>query len=575
MGVTFAAIISFSVTTSAQDSKKSKTEDPFWKPSKVEGKLTSNVKEREGRFPNWPDRDPDFVVVITGETHSYLQKCGCSDPQKGGLERRYNLLDSLKSRGWELVPIDLGDVAAQSKLREQGLLKYRVAMESMKAMGYRVSSIGIEEFRYSLFDTLSQFSLNSSEPRILSANVEFKDDLAPLKSTFMKNWEILPTKSGVSLGVVGSIGKSLYPEIEKLDRTVAFAPDGELVVRQALDEMNREKSKPNLNILLYQASQKRLEGQSEIVALQSARVVAEKLPEFKIIVTVTDQTEAPSQPLVQGDSWIIQVGQKGQHVGLVGVFKQPDGKFDLHYHRVTLTPEWETPKEGVASHPILKRLQDYSDTVKADNFLKKSPKFPHPSHAKYPNLKYIGSEACKACHQQEFGIWAASKHAHAYKALEVIASNPSGRNFDPECVRCHTIGFDYNTGFDGTPERLHLKNVGCESCHGPGNLHAEAEAKRDPLKDQYLPMLSPWKEPTEKNVHLPTAETLVKLQDLNSSTDRLKLMTAEQEQYLQRVDKVCFQCHDTENDPKFRFEQYMPKIEHFHAVKKLGVPAKR
>src|SRR5580692_9433932 len=36
-------------------------------------------------FPNWPkDRKPDFVIVITGQTDGYLQKCGCSDTQKGG-----------------------------------------------------------------------------------------------------------------------------------------------------------------------------------------------------------------------------------------------------------------------------------------------------------------------------------------------------------------------------------------------------------------------------------------------------------------------------------------------------------
>jgi len=43
---------------------------------------------------------PDFVLVITGQLHGYLQPCGCSDPQYGGLARRWEFINELTKKGW-------------------------------------------------------------------------------------------------------------------------------------------------------------------------------------------------------------------------------------------------------------------------------------------------------------------------------------------------------------------------------------------------------------------------------------------------------------------------------------------
>src|SRR5262245_48892134 len=63
-------------------------------------------------FHDWPKNvKPDLVVLLSGEQHGYLQPCGCSYPQYGGLERRYNLMQQLKKeRGWELTALDVGDI---------------------------------------------------------------------------------------------------------------------------------------------------------------------------------------------------------------------------------------------------------------------------------------------------------------------------------------------------------------------------------------------------------------------------------------------------------------------------------
>src|SRR5262245_57275538 len=60
------------------------------------------------QFAHWPvDRKPDVVLVLSGQTYGYLSPCGCSRPQKGGLERRANLMAKLREKGWAVVGLDL------------------------------------------------------------------------------------------------------------------------------------------------------------------------------------------------------------------------------------------------------------------------------------------------------------------------------------------------------------------------------------------------------------------------------------------------------------------------------------
>src|SRR6476646_1360002 len=95
--------------------------------------------EPQRLFDAWPkDRNPDLVLILSGQTYGYLQKCGCSSPQKGGLERRYNFVESLRARGWEVIGLDVGDVPRPlpySPTTQQTLTKYEVAMQAMKLMG--------------------------------------------------------------------------------------------------------------------------------------------------------------------------------------------------------------------------------------------------------------------------------------------------------------------------------------------------------------------------------------------------------------------------------------------------------
>jgi hypothetical protein len=81
---------------------------------------------------------------------------------------------------------------------------------------------------------------------------------------------------------------------------------------------------------------------------------------------------------------------------------------------------------------------------------------------------YKGSERCAPCHEEEYEIWSGSGHAKAFAVLV-----DQGQDFNPDCVRCHTVGFRNRHGFVNAKATPVLINVGCESCHGPSSLHPE------------------------------------------------------------------------------------------------------
>ena len=134
---------------------------------------------------------------------------------------------------------------------------------------------------------------------------------------------------------------------------------------------------------------------------------------------------------------------------------------------------------------------------------------------------YVGSEACRSCHAQEFETWHAGPHAGALASLE-------GRNRtdDADCLRCHTTGFDRNGGFPAggaAADHADLARVGCESCHGPGANHV-AEGSRK----------------------------LGSIVSLGDKCDSCVIL------------QICGGCHDDANDPGFEFvvQEKIDRIRH-------------
>ena len=72
------------------------------------------------------------------------------------------------------------------------------------------------------------------------------------------------------------------------------------------------------------------------------------------------------------------------------------------------------------------------------------------------NGRFVGSKACEDCHKGSYKTWKKTAHAAAYATL---ANLDPPRNFDPECISCHVVGwhptkfFPYVSGYESARRR--------------------------------------------------------------------------------------------------------------------------
>ena len=84
---------------------------------------------------------------------------------------------------------------------------------------------------------------------------------------------------------------------------------------------------------------------------------------------------------------------------------------------------------------------------------------------------YVGVDACSSCHEEARKVWDGTSHSHAYKTL-----SDQFKEFNLDCVSCHVTGYEKPGGSTVTAVKS-LKNVQCETCHGPGSKHMKAPEK--------------------------------------------------------------------------------------------------
>ena len=96
-----------------------------------------------------------------------------------------------------------------------------------------------------------------------------------------------------------------------------------------------------------------------------------------------------------------------------------------------------------------------------------------------PQPFYIGSAACQPCHPEEYVSF--MTYAKKSRSFESIAKLQKGLTDEEitKCYSCHTTGYGKPGGFISPEATPHLKNAGCEVCHGPGELHARTEEPAD------------------------------------------------------------------------------------------------
>ncbi|QDT41301.1 Cytochrome c-554 precursor [Gimesia alba] len=468
-------------------------------------KTTVSPGKPEPLFKDWPA--PKLAIVLTGERHGYLEPCGCTQNQTGGVSLLANLFKQIEERKWPVTAFDLGGLVKRN--RRQSQIKYETILTSMKDMKYGGVGLGPEELRFGadIFLQLHNPEPTSpnTTPTFLAANILILDTPDLGKSHF-KIIEV----GGVKMAVTSIIGKS---HMEKVPDITWQEPAK--VLPDVIKKM--EAAKPDLMILLSQSNK------------DESKALAEKFPNFDILLTAGGVEDPLGEPEFIGKTMMVDVGHKGKSAGVVGYYPKQATKDDPSKRfRFTVI---ELDKQRFKDTPrMAEHMQFYQDRLKQEDLAAKELPIDHPRGA-----TFVGAEKCGECHTKAYEKWLTTAHAHAYESLingrkdqiergEKIIS----RIYDPECLSCHVTGWHpqevirYKSGFVNKQESPHLLGQQCENCHGPGSGHIE----------------------------------LVDMDKLDEAKKVMRVTLAEAKK------STCYQCHDLDNSPKFEFDSYWEKIKH-------------
>lgn len=446
-------------------------------------------------FEDWTQ--PKAAIFITGEQLGYIEPCGCAglENQKGGLSRRQTLLEKLRADKWPVVPIDLGSLV--SRPGRQTEIKFDKTAEALKKLGYEAIAFGPEDLRLPA-GVLAVAAVDAESSRFVSANV----GLFGFESGLSHPYRIVQA-GDMKIGITSVLGPEYQKEVNNDDVTIADAAP-------ALQKIVSKMVEQECDYLILLSHAKPAE----------SRALAKRFPQFNLVVTAGGASEPPHEVQMIEDSktLLVEVGHKGMYAIVLGLFDSK--KEPVRYQRVPLDARFADSAE-------MKQLMvDYQHQLEAEGFDGLGLRtVPHPS-----GRKFVGSSVCAECHTKAQEVFEKTPHAHATQTL--VDLKPP-RHFDPECLSCHTTGwepqkfFPFESGYlslKGTPL---LQGNGCENCHGPGSVHAAIEKGETNVDDA---------EQTMRRVQM-----------------RLTLKEAEDN---------CLKCHDVDNSPAFKFETYWPKIEH-------------
>lgn len=326
-----------------------------------------------------------------------------------------------------MVVVDSGDLLVDEQLvsvsvRPSAQLKARLVARIYQYIGCDAINVGERDVALGV-QVLKELEKSFHLP-LISANLTNPDNQPLFKPYIIKK------VNGKSIGIFGILG-----DTAEIVSAVKRATGGEVVVQDAIKSA--------------ESVVKELEGKVDfIIALTHEGVgrdwvMARRVPGIDVIVGGHDKQKI-AEPRQVGKVRIVQAGEKGQYLGL-------------------LQAPLKANARPAGTNALIPLSQSIKDDERVQSMINEYVK-------QVAELRGSGQGAsaaplravfCASCHQRQFRAWEATSHARAYDSLV-----KRGRQFDPECLRCHTTRFEEPEGFSVNLQSKEQVAVQCESCHG-------------------------------------------------------------------------------------------------------------
>ncbi len=155
-----------------------------------------------------------------------------------------------------------------------------------------------------------------------------------------------------------------------------------------------------------------------------------------------------------GDSYIFAVSDEGKYAGYITVDIDKETSIPVAAGSRIFKLD-----SSFKDHPRMSGIVDkYKNGLKdfwADEVLKE-----------ITTPVYSSAKSCAECHESEYEKWQNTTHSFALQTLKQKKSD-----YDPECLTCHTTGFQQYNGFWNYERTPKMGDVQCEACHGGGIKH--------------------------------------------------------------------------------------------------------
>lgn len=464
---------------------------------------------KSGAPPQVP-KDPSLRLYLMSTLAGALEPCGCRKDMLGGVDHAAALLASQRGEAPVRLLLAAGPLLFQdpqlpAERREQDLWKAEALAFSLADLGLTAWAPGENDFAAGAAELARLRS--ASGARLLAANLDLPEPLAAAATAV---FDAGPYKVGVA-----GIGRA------------AGAGNEPAAAASALERAARELKAAGAQIRVALLAAPRGEGLR----------LAEKVPGFQLVllgkaVESGEANDAPFPPALVGETLVVQAPNHLQAIAYVDLFIQ-SGDFsfqdgvgiaarerldavrgrmkDLESRReswiasgsvepepgATLARELERARVELAelerrakapprtegsifryaealvqeqhgSDPaVASRMGAYYRRVNDHNRQALAGREPRP--AAPGAARYVGVAACESCHSEATEFWRGTSHARAYATL-----TRDFKEYNLDCVGCHVTGYERPGGSTVTHVD-DLKDVQCESCHGPGSRHVDGD----------------------------------------------------------------------------------------------------
>ncbi|MEK0449593.1 MAG: hypothetical protein RL088_1861 [Verrucomicrobiota bacterium] len=385
-------------------------------------------------FREKPSSGYELKIFLTADVRGRLVPCGCFTGQFGGLTRVSTVLGEPDSKSLRL---DAGDALEGPDDFHRMELAY--IHRAFAQMGYAAANLGHREARLSAPE-LRQLAQSSGVP-LLSANLLDSQTGAPVAKS-----HTIVKRGGWRIAIVGVLDE-MIPAVEL--GTGLRVEKMSTAIGQLLPALKKDA---DFLVLLAFTNQEQL-----------ARL-AREFPEFTAVLggKVTQPSQEAGR---EGKTALLYVTNESKALGTLRLRLDSPGDAALLGGDVMLVHHQIAEDREIEKLAIAYREEIRTTTLALDDPTRTAADAV-PGVRSAP--AFAGSESCTTCHAAAADVWKKSSHSHAFQTLVSRKADA-----DPNCIGCHTVGFQKPGGYRREFGISKLTDVGCESCHGPASRHVE------------------------------------------------------------------------------------------------------